>query len=151
MVRLKAVLLLICLCFFTNQKAVGQAPDKIKIEKQLLAKARSTIEMHRKGNALLTFTDSLGKPLKNVSVVVNQQTQDFLFGNLSEEMFSPKLTPDEVKKFQDRFTALFNFTELTIKWAPYEQEQGKPEWSKLQQKLDWCRQNGVTPKGHALG
>ncbi len=34
---------------------------------------------------------------------------------------------------------------------PYEPEQGKPQWQKLQQKLDWCKANNVTPKGHTLG
>lgn len=129
----------------------GQNSDKQKVEAQLLKQARENIEKYRKGDALLTFTDAQGKPLKDIKIEINQQTQDFLFGNLSEEMFNPRLSAEEVKKFQERFTALFNFTELTVKWAPYEKEQGKPEWQKLQQKLDWCKQNGITPKGHTLG
>lgn len=132
-------------------KAVGQTADKRNVEERLLAKARASIEKVRKGDAVLTFVDSLGKPVTNASISIDQQTQDFLFGNLSEEQFRPDLTPDEVKLFQDRFTALFNFTELTVKWAPYEKQQGKPDWQKLQQKLDWCRKNGITPKGHTLG
>ncbi|WP_165933418.1 endo-1,4-beta-xylanase [Arundinibacter roseus] len=121
------------------------------MEAQLLSQARQNIEKFRKGDALLTFTDMQGKPLSGVKIEINQQTQDFLFGNLSEEMFSPRLSAEEVRKFQERFTELFNFTELTVKWAPYEKEQGKPEWQKLQQKLDWCKLNGITPKGHTLG
>ena len=116
-----------------------------------MAKARAGIERVRKGDAVLTFVDSLGKPISGAAVTIDQQTQDFLFGNLSEEIFRPDLTAEQVKTFQDRFTALFNFTELTVKWGPYEPEQGKPAWQKLQQKLDWCRQNGITPKGHTLG
>lgn len=143
------VLFLLSVLFIS--KGVAQTDDKRKIETQLLAQARENIEKIRKGNAAIVFTDSKGKPVKNVKVEVNQQTHDFLFGNLSEEIFNPKLTEDEVKKFQERFTALFNFTELTVKWTPFEKEQGKPEWQKLQQKLDWCKKNGVTPKGHTLG
>jgi len=97
------------------------------------------------------FTDANGKPLRNVQVEVNQVTQDFLFGNLSEEVLRPGITASDSAKFTERFKALFNFTELTVKWQPYEPEQGKPQWQKLQQKLDWCKANNVTPKGHTLG
>ncbi|HYG52066.1 MAG TPA: endo-1,4-beta-xylanase, partial [Flavobacteriales bacterium] len=143
---LPAFVLLVFQCFAFQLPA-----DKQKIEGELLAKARQNIEKYRKGNAFVRVTDASGKPLKNCTLEINQQTQDFLFGNLSEELFDPRLTPSEVQLFKDRFIALFNFTELTVKWAPYEKSQGKPEWQKLQQKLDWCRENGITPKGHTLG
>jgi len=142
---------IICLQTGLSGHVFAQSPDKIKIEQELLAKARSNIEQYRKGVAVIIITDSLGKPARNVKVEINQQTQDFLFGNLSEEIFSPRLSTAEVAKFRDRFTALFNFTELTVKWSPYEPEQGQPQWQKFQQKLDWCKQNGVTPKGHTIG
>jgi GH35 family endo-1,4-beta-xylanase len=125
--------------------------SRLDTERLSLLEAKRNIEKYRKGDVSVSITDSAGKPLKNVRLAINQATQDFLFGNLSEEMFSPGLTAEEMKKFQAQFLALFNFTELTIKWAPYEPEQGKPEWQKLKQKLDWCLQNGVTPKGHTLG
>lgn len=135
------------------QSREPQAPsaEKAKVEQELLAKARQHIEQHRKGDASVVITDARGKPLRNVKVEVNQVSQDFLFGNLSEEIFRPGLKPEEAEKFQEMFTGLFNFTELTVKWAPYEPEQGKPQWQKLQEKLDWCKQNGITPKGHTLG
>lgn len=137
--------------FICLLETTAQTPEKKRIEDSLLAKARANIEKYRKGDAFIIVTDSAGKPLKNIAIEINQQTQDFLFGNLSEEMVRPDLKPEEVAKFRQRFTDLFNFTELTIKWTPYEREQGKPQWQQLQQKLDWCKQNGVTPKGHTLG
>ncbi len=145
----KISLLSLFVFLLLTQKVKGQVVDKKKVEQELLSKARENIEKYRKGNASLIFTNSLGKPIRNAKVEINQQTQDFLFGNLSEEIF--RLTPGDSVKFQDKFTAIFNFTELTVKWTPYEKEQGKPEWQKLQQKLDWCKANGVTPKGHTLG
>ncbi len=148
---IERLLLAFFLTLLIARTTVAQPDDKKKVEEQLLTKARKNIEQFRKGNAVLIFTDSLGKPLKDSKVEINQQTQDFLFGNLSEEIFHPGLTATDAKKFQDRFTALFNFTELTVKWQPYENQQGKPEWQKLQQKLDWCKQHGITPKGHTLG
>lgn len=128
-----------------------QQQERSRIEKEYLARARQDIETYRKGAASLVITDEAGKPMKNVQVQINQVSQDFLFGNLSEEAFRPGLKAEEATKFKEKFTALFNFTELTVKWAPYEPQQGKPEWQKLQEKLDWCKANGVTPKGHTLG
>ncbi len=125
--------------------------DKISIEKEYLLNAKQNIEKYRKGDASLLLTDTDGKPLKNAQVEIDQVSQDFLFGNLCEEVFRPGISTEDATKFKERFKALFNFTELTIKWAPYEPEQGKPQWQKLQEKLDWCRANNITPKGHTLG
>ncbi len=122
---------------------------KFGIEKQYIERAKQNIEKYRKGNASILFIDTHGKPIKNLKIQLNQTTQDFLFGNLSEEIFD--LSPEDAIKFEERFTALFNFTELTVKWEPYEPNQGKPEWEKLQEKLDWCKKNNITPKGHTLG
>ncbi|MEJ7587390.1 MAG: endo-1,4-beta-xylanase [Ferruginibacter sp.] len=127
------------------------AQEKTGIEKEYLRKAKHNIEKYRKGEVSLLITDTGGKPLSNVQVEINQESQDFLFGNLCEEVFRPGISKEDVIKFREKFKALFNFTELTIKWEPYESEQGKPQWQKLQEKLDWCRANNITPKGHTLG
>ncbi len=144
----KSIVLLMVL-FCKSVLIFAQTPDKQKIEQELLAKARQNIEIYRKGDASLVLVHTKGKPVKGVTVEINQISQDFLFGNLSEEMF--ELSPEDSAKFHEKFTGLFNFTELTVKWWNYERLQGKPEWQKLQKKLDWCKQNGITPKGHTLG
>lgn len=124
--------------------------NKIKTEQQYIAQAKENIEKYRKGNGRVVVVDTSGKEIENVSVIVNQISQDFLFGNLCEEVFRPGISHLDATKFKEAFMGLFNFTELTVKWAPYEKEQGKTQWQALQEKLDWCRQNGVTPKGHTL-
>ncbi|WP_373494389.1 endo-1,4-beta-xylanase [Aquiflexum sp.] len=129
----------------------AQEVDKRGIEEKLLMEARSNIEKYRKGPGHITVTNLQGEPVSNIKIEINQISQDFLFGNLSEEVFRSGLTESEREKFTDMFKGLFNFTELTVKWAPYEPKQGKPEWQKLQQKLDWCVENGIYPKGHTLG
>ncbi len=121
-------------------------------EQRLLKKAQLDIEKFRKGDAFLQVTDTDGRPLKNCKVTINQTSQDFLFGNLIEEIFRKGVKPADTTVFINKFKALFNFTELTlIKWAPYESEQGKTQWQRLQAQLDWCKANGITPKGHTLG
>ncbi|MBC7828316.1 MAG: endo-1,4-beta-xylanase [Chitinophagaceae bacterium] len=131
--------------------SVLEAEKHFQIEKQYLQAAKKNIEKYRKGEATILLMDSTGRPLRNLSVSINQVSQDFLFGNLSEEVFRSELTSEEFVKFTEMFKAIFNFTELTVKWTPYEMEQGKPQWQKLQQKLDWCRQNNIVAKGHTLG
>lgn len=120
------------------------------IEQQYLARARENIEKYRKDDVDITIVDISRKEVDNIVVKVEQITQDFLFGNLVEEVFRPGISPADAVKFKEAFKGLFNFTELTVKWAPYEKEQGKPQWQALQQKLDWCSQNGIIPKGHTL-
>lgn len=129
----------------------GQSTTVEQTEQRLLNEAKLNIEKYRKGDMEVSFIDKKGKPLRNMQVEINQLTQDFLFGNLSEERFNPNLTADEVGKFEKYFTDLFNFTELTVKWSYYEGKQGKPQWAALQQKLDWCYKNNIVPKGHTLG
>ncbi len=146
---LKCCLFLIC--YLSAQLSFSQEKEKKEIEQQLLTEAKSTIERIRKGDAQISLVDQQGKAISDYKVEVNQLTHEFLFGNLSEEVFRPELTESERVKFTEMFTELFNFTELTVKWVNYEPEQGKPQWEKLQQKLDWCLENGVTPKGHTLG
>lgn len=131
--------------------AHGQSVDKQEIETQLLQKAQENIEKHRKGDVSITITDKNGKTQKDARIEVNQLTQDFLFGNLSEEIFNKGLSSEDFQKFEKAFTDLFNFTELTIKWTPFENKQGNTQWEFLQKKLNWCKKNNITPKGHALG
>jgi GH35 family endo-1,4-beta-xylanase len=147
--RFQRTLLFVSIFMCSIIKINGQTAEKTLIEKELLAKARQNIEEYRKGDASLVFRDEQGKPIKNIRVEINQITQDFLFGNLCEEIF--RLTPEDATKFEDKFISLFNFTELTVKWEPYEPDQGMPQWQKLQQKLAWCKKNNITPKGHTLG
>lgn len=132
---------------------VGSSPKEIRhkkgLEEEYIKRAHKNIELYRKGDGKLVILDKEGNPLKNINIIVNQTSQDFLFGNLSEEVID--LSPEDAAKFGKRFTALFNFTELTVKWANYEWNQGKPQWEKLQKKLDWCKENGITAKGHTLG
>lgn len=144
----KLIFITLSIALFVGM-TMAQTPEKARIEQELLANARQNIEKYRKGDASLVLVDAQGKPIKGAKVKINQVSQDFLFGNLSEEMF--RLSPEDSAKFQEKFTGLFNYTELTVKWWNYERLQGKPEWQKLQQKLDWCKHNGITPKGHTLG
>lgn len=126
--------------------------ERSRIEAQYLSRAKANIEKYRKGDAQLQFVDAAGKPVRNVSVTVNQVSQDFLFGNVVFELarFGTK-EPYKVDLYKERFKALFNFAVLPYYWANYEPKPGMPEWKRNQEAIDWCRANGITTKGHPLG
>lgn len=133
----------------TRRDSVGR--ERTRIEADYLARARAGIEQHRKGDARLRVVDGAGKPLRNVSVTVNQVTQDFLFGNLLFELVQFGKKPTNESLYKERFKALFNFGVLPFYWANYERQPGQPDWKRNEAVIDWCRQNGITLKGHPLG
>ena len=125
---------------------------KSSIEQDYLEKARHNIEQYRKSGAMLVFVDKSGRPLQNISLEVNQVTQDFLFGALLFEIAghagSQNYKQDE---FKQRFKDLFNLGILPFYWASYEREPGRPQWLRNQSALEWALENGITLKGHPLG
>lgn len=131
----------------------GQPEDKTAIEQEYLAKARQNIEQYRKGDAAISFTDTKGKPVKNVRVEINQVTQDFLFGNIGWELtgFGDRgREPYKPDLFKERFKALFNFAILPFYWSYYEDIAGQPRWQRNEPAIKWCLENGITLKGHPL-
>ena len=115
----------------------------------LRLKADETVEKHRKGEARLRFVSTDGRPARDLEVEITQKTQDFLFGNLIFDLVrnNPPYRPD---LFKQRFLELFNFAIFPFYWPSYEKTPGQPEWHSLMPVLEWCRANGVTPKGHPL-
>ena len=129
----------------------AQAVDKSEIEKEYLTKARENIEKYRKSDASIVLLDNSGKPLKNIQVELNQVSQDFLFGNLAFDLVrSGKEGLYKEEEFKERFKALFNYAILPFYWPSYESTPGKPHWEIAQDVADWCRENGITCKGHPL-
>lgn len=126
--------------------------QRSRIEAEYLNRARANIEKYRKGDARIQFTDATGKPIRKLSITINQVSQDFLFGNLVFELarFGAK-EPYKVDLYKERFKALFNFAVLPYYWANYERKPGMPEWKRNQEAIDWCRSTGITTKGHPLG
>ena len=115
----------------------------------LRQKADENVEQVRKGDARLRFVTADGKPAKGMEVEIDQKTQDFLFGNLIFDLVwgDPPFKPD---LFKQRFLELFNFAIFPFYWPFYERKPGHTEWQRLLPVLEWCRANGVTPKGHPL-
>ena len=115
----------------------------------LRGKAEENVGKYRKSRARLRFVSSEGKPVQGLEVQVTQKTQDFLFGNLIFDLVWNDL-PYKPELFKQRFLELFNFAIFPFYWPFYERTPGRTEWQRLIPVLEWCRANGVTPKGHPL-
>jgi GH35 family endo-1,4-beta-xylanase len=56
----------------------------------------------------------------------------------------------EEQAYRRQFAALLNYATLPFYLGSYEREQGKPDRQRLTEMAQWCRQNGITTKGHPL-
>jgi GH35 family endo-1,4-beta-xylanase len=132
--------------------ALAQVNDHRKIEQKYLAKAKLDIERYRKGDVVIKVVGAKSAPLNNITVVINQVSQDFLFGNTGFDLArfgESDESKDDV--FKEKFKALFNMAVLPFYWSDYESEQGKTKWQNNQEVIEWCVANGITTKGHTLG
>lgn len=133
--------------FFSGIRA--QTVNKDEIEQQMLKKADDNIEKFRKGNAEIQLKDQEGRSIKNAEIQVIQKTHDFLFGCIIFDLVNEK-NPYREELFKERFRKLFNLAVFPFYWPSYENQQGKPQWAKMNSTLEWCKANGITTKGHPL-
>ncbi|MDP3176159.1 MAG: endo-1,4-beta-xylanase, partial [Phenylobacterium sp.] len=127
----------------------AQTVSKSETEQQMLKKADENIEKFRKGNAEIQFKDKDGRPIQNVKVELVQKSHDFLFGCIIFDLVNDKNTY-QPELFKERFKKLFNLAVFPFYWSAYENQQGKPQWTKMTSTLEWCKLNGITTKGHPL-
>ena len=122
---------------------------------QLMAETSRNVQKHRQGNAAISFRTEGGEPVQGATVEIEQQSQDFLFGNIIFPLVGvlPKFRDIDVYQpevFKSRFKGVFNMAIMPFYWALYEQTAGQTQWQRIFPALEWCKQNGITPKGHPL-
>ncbi|HIJ72327.1 MAG TPA: glycoside hydrolase family 10 [Planctomycetes bacterium] len=122
---------------------------------QILDEASANTEKYRKSDAIVTFTTEAAKPIRDAEVTIEQTSHDFLFGNIifpvvgvlgkfeDIQVFRPQL-------FKRRFADVFNMAIFPFYWSSYEPIPGREDWDKIVPIVDWCKINGITPKGHPL-
>lgn len=111
------------------------------------------IEKYRKGS----FKLELPSGVKEIHI--RQTKHKFLFG-CTAFMLNSFENPQKEDKFKDLFLKLFNQAVVPFYWSDLEPEEGKLRFDKNSENiyrrpapdivLDFCRENGIEPKGHCL-
>ncbi len=128
-------------------------------KEQTEKKVSSGIEKYRKGNARITVTDSLGKPIKNAKISVKQKSHEFRFGAnifMLDELESEQKNDAYKKAFAD----VFNMATLPFYWDALEPTRNAPRYEKDSPKvyrrpspdlcIEFCKEHGIEPREHAL-
>jgi len=115
----------------------------------VLKGARTRIDKVRKGDAVLVVVDSSGQPVANAAVEVEQTRHAFLFGcNIFK--WGRCRTEEQERAYRRRFAEVFNYATLPYYWWSYEPQRGKPGHAYRRRVAGWCKENGITTKGHPL-
>lgn len=110
---------------------------------------KERIRRVRMGDLKVTVRDADGHPVPAARVHIQQTRHDFLFG-CNFFMLDPASSEKWQMEYRERFTALFNYATLPFYWGAFEPQQGKPQHARLEGMAQWCRDHGVTAKGHPL-
>ncbi len=126
-------------------------PEGSWTREQVLEQAKANVEIYRKSDALIRFTDGSGRPVNGIQVKVEQQSQDFLFGAiLFDLVWDREMDATREALLKERFSGLFNLAILPFYWNSYETRAGHPRWDLIEPVLQWCLEEGITCKGHPL-
>lgn len=120
---------------------------------------KNGIESNRKGMANLDICDIHGNPVSNARVEIKQKNHEFKHGAnlfMLEEFENEKKN----KLYEQYFKNVFNIATLPFYWNDLEPVEGQPRFSKDSPKvyrrpapdlcLEFCENNGITPKAHCL-
>jgi GH35 family endo-1,4-beta-xylanase len=127
----------------------ARAADGADPARDPIAGAAARIERHRKGDLVLTVRDAAGRPVPGATVRVAQRSHAFRFG-CNVFQWGVVGGPDDEALYRDRFAEVFNFATLPFYWPPYEPRPGATQHENREAIARWCRERGITPKGHPL-
>jgi len=115
---------------------------------EIIEQAPKRIQQYRTAELVVNVVDAQGQPVKGARVAVRQTRHEFLFGCNIFGWGQP--TDEDKAKYRDRFAALLNFATLPFYWAGFEREPGQPRYAEIDLVAAWCREQGITTKGHPL-
>ena len=119
--------------------------DKVAIER-----AEADIELNRKGDVLLTITDSRGKPAPGLSVKYQLVKHSFLFG-VAVYCDKPRHMLDYNEKVFDLLEdAGIDYLTLHLSWRAVEPQEGFYTFSQLDQRFQPVYSKDFRLRGHAL-
>lgn len=125
-------------------RPAGPAQDE-----ELLAAARMHIQQHRMADGVVLVQNASAQPVAGAEVEVEQVRHEFLFGsNLFR--FGHIDDAEREVEYRERFANLLNYATLWFYWALFEPNRGHPQYAYVDDVVDWCRRQGIQPKGHPL-
>jgi endo-1,4-beta-xylanase len=141
---------------FSMQNLIAQSSWNDPAEKE---RVQNNIEKYRKGDAAITILDKNGKPLRNATISIQQQTHEFLFGS-NLFVLHQLATPELNRKYESAFTHLFNFATIPFYWRELEPQQNHLRFEQGSDSIwrrpppdelvKWCEAHGIIIKGHQL-
>jgi GH35 family endo-1,4-beta-xylanase len=129
--------------------AMAEKTGVVQVDPGLMARIQKDTERYRKGGACIRVLDARGRPVEGASVKAEQVTHDFLFG-CNIYMFDRFPTAELSARYKEMFRRLFNYATLPFYWRGFEPQPGKKGYDYIDKVARWCREYGVTPKGHPL-
>jgi len=104
-----------------------------------------SIAKYRKGDLIV-----LAK--KGSQVSVEQMRHEFWFGSAIPNSLAGGMSPDNLKKFKEKFLENFNsaVTENSLKWMIMEPQKDKVNYAVTDSILSWTEKNNIPLRGHNL-
>lgn len=128
--------------------SIAFAQSQPMTDEEILATADQRIEQYRKADVAIKVVDADG-PVAGATVELSQTQHRFLFGS-NIFKWGKFDDPREEQAYRDQFAELLNFATVPYYWWSYEREEGKPEHENREAIARWCKENGITAKGHPL-
>lgn len=137
-----------------------QVLQYIQRDKEFIDKVvKENTEKYRKGDCTVTVTDENGKPVPFARVKVRQKKHEFKFG-ANIFMLDELETKEKNDLYKEHFKNLFNMATLPFYWNTIEPEKGRLRYEKgsspfyrrppIDLCMEFCEQNGIEPREHAL-
>jgi GH35 family endo-1,4-beta-xylanase len=126
---------------------------------KLVARIDEGIRTNRQSEGVIRITNFEGKPLKGISIKVEQHDSSFNFGaNIFKLGDFPQASLN--RKYEDAFCNIFNRATVPFYWRSLEPEQGRPRFSEHSVPIArrpppdyvvrFCKEKGLRMHGHTL-
>lgn len=111
---------------------------------------------NRKVDCTLTLLGPDGAPMPYQPATFAQTRHEFLFGTAAFDLIPLAggeyrgAELDRAEARAEKLLALFNAVTLPFYWSRFEPQRGRPQTEALKKAARWCRERGLTVKGHPL-
>lgn len=142
-----------------NELAKKLAKHFLAQDPEIEARIKEGIESNRKGFGEIKIVDSKGNPVERAAVKLEMKQHEYQFGcNLF--MLDQFPSEEQNANYRESFKEIFNLAVIPFYWSDLEPQDGALRFEKCSPKiyrrpppdlcLEYCLENGITPKAHPL-